>query len=208
MAFPVAAVAGPAFLEDAEPFGKSYRDWAAEWTQWSYSIPASVHPLADVGGDYCAVGQRGRAWFLGGTFGGAATRICTIPAETGVFFPIITLACDNVGANPPLNIAGLRNLCASYLQSPVYEAQLDGVAINNLNRYRVRSSVFSYSVSDDNLYGYPPGVVYPSVADGYFLMLKPLSPGQHTLHIHGGLPQFGFDVDVTYVLNVVPLIDP
>lgn len=196
------------FSNDADPFGKTYRDWVAEWVQWSYSIPAAVHPLIDPPENYCAIGQRGKVWFLGGTFGGSATRTCTIPAETGVFFPLVVLSCDNVGMNPPLSPAGLRDLCASYLGQTVLDAELDGKTIKNLGQFRFKSSVFSYSVTDNNLFGYPAGVVYPTVADGYFLMLKPLSPGMHTLHFHGGLPPYGFDVNVSYTLNVVPLISP
>lgn len=201
-------ISAQVFSKDAEPFGKSYRDWVTEWVQWAYSIPASVHPLTDPGGDYCAIGQRGKAWFLGTTFGGSATRSCTIPAETGVFFPIVSLSCDNVGVDPALDPASLRDLCASYLEQTVLEVQLDGKEIKNLNQYRFKSPVFTYSLPDDNLFGYSTGVVYPVIADGYFLMLKPLSPGNHVLHIHGGLPPYGFDIEATYNLNVVPLLSP
>ena len=39
-----------------------------------------------------------------------------------------------------------------------------------------------------------------AVADGYYLMLKPLSPGVHTLHFVGTIP--GFSLDITYHLRI------
>jgi hypothetical protein len=49
----------------------------------------------------------------------------------------------------------------------------------------------------------PAGVYSPSVDDGYYVLLKPLSVGNHTLHIHA--ESTGFTLDVTYDLTVVPV---
>ena len=60
---------------------------------------------------------------------------------------------------------------------------------------------------------YPAGLTSPSVADGYWLMLNPLTPGSHTIHFTGGLTlstakgdpfDFDFRLDITYNLTVVP----
>lgn len=45
----------------------------AQWWQWSFSIPSSVHALSQkctdpTGAEYCMVGQQGEYWFLGGVF--------------------------------------------------------------------------------------------------------------------------------------------
>lgn len=43
----------------------------------------------------------------------------------------------------------------------------------------------------DSLFGdpvnFPAGLTSQSVADGYYVMLTPLSVGQHTLHFTGGI---------------------
>jgi len=41
--------------------------------------------------------------------------------------------------------------------------------------------------------------------EGFYVMLKPLPVGKHTLRIHGEVPSFDFVLDVTYHLTVVPL---
>ncbi len=47
----------------------------------------------------------------------------------------------------------------------------------------------------------PAGTYSPQVADGYYLILKPLSAGEHTIEVHveSGL---GFSYDQTYNLTV------
>ena len=50
----------------------------------------------------------------------------------------------------------------------------------------------------------PPGSKSPAVADGYYLMLEPLSVGYHTIHFTGKLAidSYYFSLDVTYNLTV------
>src|SRR4051812_32359434 len=72
---------------DTQPFGKSYREWAAAWTEWAVQTKGSAHPLLDTTTD-CSAGQRGRVWFLGGDFGGGGRRVgggCTVPEGGGLF---------------------------------------------------------------------------------------------------------------------------
>ena len=42
------------------------------------------------------------------------------------------------------------------------------------------------------------------IDDGFYVMLKPLEVGHHTLRFRGQIPAVGFAVDVTYHLDVVP----
>jgi len=84
----------------------------------------------------------------------------------------------------------------------VLEAELDGVRIQELNDFEFQSPLFTYWLPADNIIGISGGpLTSPSVADGFFIMLRPLSVGQHTLHFRGGFP--GFVIDTTYHLNIV-----
>ena len=61
--------------------------------------------------------------------------------------------------------------------------------------------------SDNNIpqfFGFdvPAGTYSPFVGDGFYLMLKPLTPGQHTLRFHGSVPAASFTVDIVYHLTV------
>jgi hypothetical protein len=88
---------------------------------------------------------------------------------------------------------------------------LDGVPLKNLFSYRAQSPVFSLTLPDDNIFGgasagVPGGVYEPTVSDGYYLMLAPLSKGQHTLDFVGSIssnaPFDGVDLSVHYTINV------
>jgi hypothetical protein len=81
---------------------------------------------------------------------------------------------------------------------------VDGVVLQNLANYRFSSPVFSYTLPDNNIEGVPAQTVTPAVADGYYLMLAPLSAGQHQIHFTGGSPLLNFSLDVTYNITVTP----
>ena len=54
-----------------------------------------------------------------------------------------------------------------------------------------------------------PGTYSPAIDDGFYVMLRPLGIGTHTLHFEGasaGCSLSGpFSVDVTYNLTIVPV---
>ena len=142
------------------------------------------------------------------------TRTCTIRAGMMLFIPILNSAFGaglgdclgppgNVG---PCDVGLLRQEAAAAVDMPAtLEASIDGTSLRELASYRVRSPVFSYTVTSDNLTGALAGVHSPAVSDGYWLMLRPLSPGPHTIHVKGvSSPSAGsFEAEVTYLLTVV-----
>src|SRR5262245_1253253 len=70
--------------------GASYGEWSARWCQWALSFPLDQSPPAQDGAVDVSQGQSGSVWFLAGTFGGNATRSCTIPTGKALLFPIVT----------------------------------------------------------------------------------------------------------------------
>jgi len=63
------------------------------------------------------------------------------------------------------------------------------------------------TVPDDNLVTFaggpvvPAGTYGPQVADGYYLILKPLSAGQHTIFLHV-VSTLGIEYTITYNVSV------
>jgi len=109
-----------------------------------------------------------------------------------------------------LTYAELRT-CAKGMIDPVdnVTAEIDGVPIQNLQEdYRATSPLFTYGPLPDNnvlqLWGInaPAGATSLSVADGFYLMLAPLSVGQHTIHFTGTVGSF--TLEITYNLTVAP----
>jgi hypothetical protein len=65
----------------------------------------------------------------------------------------------------------------------------------------VESPLFTFVVPQDNVLAVPPGMGQ-SVSKGVYLMLAPLSHGQHVLHFGGTFLDSGFTLDITYNLTV------
>ena len=69
------------------------------------------------------------------------------------------------------------------------------------------------SLPEDNVFGAPCGVpvpagIYsPAVDDGFYVLLKPLSLGRHTLHFHAESSVGPFVQDVMYELTVVRVLE-
>ena len=186
----------------------------AQWWQYINSIPPAVNPLLDPSGAYCMVGQRDPMWFLTGAFfGGTATRTCTVPEGEALFFPVINYVNFNTpyicGQGGPMNAAELRAPAAAYIDGATnLSVKVDGKALKDL--MRIKSDVFAITLPADNIRNsgcggpgsVPAGVYSPSIDDGYYVLLKPISVGNHTLHIHAEVPSQSFVLDIMYDLVV------
>ena len=192
------------------------RSMTAQWWQFAVSIPPQVNPNMDSTGVDCMVGQHGPVWFMAGTFGGTATRTCSIPEGVSLFFPVINYMAFNTpnicGQGGPVTVKEEREQASQFIDEVTNESvQVDGQDVEN--PVRVRSRVFAISIPARNIYNrgcggpgtQPAGVFSPAVDDGYYVFVHPLSVGNHTLHIHGEVPSYGFVLDVTYNLTVVPV---
>jgi len=58
------------------------------------------------------------------------------------------------------------------------------IAIENLESYRLLSEVFDLNFPEDNVYGVKPGLTR-SVCDGYWLFVKLLDIGNHSIKFKG-----------------------
>jgi hypothetical protein len=196
----------------ATPYGKSYAAWAVAWQQWGFAQPVHTNPQFDTTGAFCAEDQQGPVWFLAGFFlGGVVHRDCAIPAGKALFFPILNGWEDNIGVDPPLSADQLKAACNALVDDPQQLGVIvDGVALVHLDDYRVATTLFNYTVPEDDsildflvhVNDFPTSPPPPGAAScGYYVMLTPLTPGQHTLEIVAN--HAGFDpLDVTYTLTV------
>ena len=189
----------------AKPFGKSYPEWSAQWWQWALSLPVEGHPFNDPGFDCNSAnnGQSGPVWFLGlsALQDPIVERSCTIPAGTAVLFGVNT-ECSSLetpdfdpdfGFGAPTEAA--QRECAKFWADHIVVSSIfctiDGKAVANIGSFRFVSPQFTFTAPTPWISG-TTGGTGTSVSDGYFLMLKPLSIGTHTLSCGG---MFHFSVD-------------
>jgi hypothetical protein len=176
------------FERHENPFGKSWETWAASWCDWLLSIPKKKNPSLDKTGKYCSLNQNNRnVWFLAGTFGNVVTikRKCIIPSRKAIFFPILVKEdsfAEDSDIKTESDLIKRSEQATNRLIS--IEAAIDSQRVKHLENYRVRSLVFDLIFPKENVYNVRPGLTR-SVCDGYWLFIKPLRPGTHSIFFRG-----------------------
>jgi hypothetical protein len=211
--------------------GKSMQQWAAEW--WTQVFETQVHtgsevthPNLDQTGANAAQGDVGDVFFLFGTFApGQITRTnVTIPAGKPILVPILPMEFSNYDTPDPdfnfpgnysaAELAGFADGSADSVRrrGDVF-LSVDGVSVQGVVAHKESSPVTYTLPAEDNLlqfFGLPfSGVVDPAAVDGYYVMLQPLSPGEHTIVFGGTIPTnpfpllSDFTAQLTYEVTVV-----
>jgi len=153
--------------------------------------------VSDTVGERCASKQRGIVWFLAGTYQSQRTnRTCTVPQGKYLFFPLI-----NVEVTRPedgsVDCAGVKREAAKLAENTTILAlNVDGQDIGGLFGHRqITEHCFDLGLLAEHKTG-----VFPSAGDGYYIMLRPLKPGKHTLNFGGR--SAGFTQALSYTILV------
>jgi hypothetical protein len=178
----------PVFPRNSNPYEISWEDWAGFWCNWMLSLPKDKNPSLDESGKNCAHGQTcAEVWFLGGAFGNANVikRKCMVPLGKAILFPILEKE-DSFVEDPDLKTEEDLATRAKRAMDLVthLEANINGLNIGDLRKYRVRSNFFDLNFPEDNVYDVVPGITR-SVCDGYWIFLRPLPPGEHRIYFRG-----------------------
>jgi hypothetical protein len=193
-------------------YGTTYDELAGAWWNWALAGPTAETPVLDPDGRYCAVRQSGKIWFLAGNFGGAfgepnpTFRSCRVPPGKALFFPIFHSLFwypedgSSVGEVRPKAVDAIEGATS-------FTVTIDGVPVADPFAYRAGSPPggFQFNIVPGSItetdFGYSPGPRFPAVADGYWMLVRPLSPGHHTIRIQASASG-GFELDVNYDLDV------
>jgi hypothetical protein len=197
----------PIFSQDSKPYGKSYEDWSVDWWKRLQSQPAMSNPVSDTTGERCNFGQTDpNVWFAYGTMGGAVERTCTISSSKALFIPILVSECSD-REDASLNTDDKRRDCVlAGAKRGVLSVSVDGHEIPDLQKYWFESRLLNFILPEGNIWAVPPGNANEYVG-GYYVMLQPLEPGNHVLHVRAANTSIEgtqlFAVDVVYKLTVV-----
>jgi hypothetical protein len=181
---------------DSKPFGKSYQEWAAIW--WKFVLENQTKDdtrLMDKDGHLCHVNQTGSVWILPGANSFDFERSCKIPEGVSLLISPTDGYCSEKTMKGA-SIEQIRQCAIDDVAGDHTDAFLDGVKLVDTNATDFVSVPF-------DLY-YPPGEgPYKALAGGLYMMLKPLSPGNHTLYQEAGQkPLWGYSVK--YNIQVIP----
>lgn len=183
---------------DVAVAGLSQGEWSREWWQWAAAFHHEDSPVADPTGEKCHLNQSGPVWFLAGTYETRRTvRKCTVPRDKYLFFPLINYVVfpgREVPRPDCLSVTRTAKQVTDAVATLVLE--LRGVSASGLVAHRqATTECFNLAAK-----AVPRANVFPSAANGYYAMLKPLSPGTYVLNFGGILP--GMMQAVTYTLVV------
>jgi hypothetical protein len=166
--------------------GHTYAQWEARAWQWAIAnlrfFPSAVPRPAR-----CAtVGQAGPVWFLDGDLyegvGDDLRRTCDVPAGRYIFIDEPSAECSTVEPAPfhATTDAGLM-ACARALGPFSSTLTLDGRRLV-WSGFDVASPVFHFTMPPRDNYLLTPGATHGrGAAYGEAVMLRPLTPGAHTL---------------------------
>jgi hypothetical protein len=184
--------------------GLTYGEWLAKWWEYVLTIPASQNPLTGGTGANCVFQRVGKVGLVvaNSTLGEPIT--CEVPAGIKLYLEVLGAECSTLEP-PPFyggNEAELHTCAQSFVPQDL-DASIDGVAVNNLRKYIFTSPLYEFTLPEDNIFGVPAGTTGQSVGYGAYLMLAPLKPGKHTIHLHGAYPDLGYTADKTFDLMVI-----
>ena len=200
LSLPVLALAGetggsPLAPPSEKVAGQSQEDWSRMWWQWAGSFERHESPVSDKKGTRCHLRQEGAVWFLAGTYGSGRTiRSCTVPAGKYLFFPLINYVVFPASAMSLSCEQAKKEAAAATAEVSSLVLEVDGKLFKNLEVHRQATKACF------DLAAQAGGGAAPSAGNGYYVMLRPLSRGTHTLNFGGRLP--GLSQAVTYTLNV------
>ena len=203
------------FPPESRPYGKSYGEWSGLSAKFVMELPLAGNPGLDTNPIFDAsYGQAGPVWFLGAPLA-TFERWSRIPVGTALFFVVLNSECSSL--EPPEsgfhgNTEAERRACAKFWSDHIVNAffVIDGAAVGNMGDYRFSSPQFEFDAPTPWIFGDTGGQGF-SVADGYYVMVAPLSAGEHMIHL-GGVFRFAagelgpdpvdLTADVTYHLTV------
>jgi hypothetical protein len=184
--------------------GLTYGEWSAKWWQYVLSIPDPENPLTNGTANQCGIQQIGNVGLV--VFNPTLEEpiICEVPAGMMLFLDILSAECSNVEEDPFYGgDEEEMRACATGHTISDLQASIDGIEVQNIDRYVHTSPLFDFTLPEDNIL-YTDILVGQSVSNGAHLMLTPLKPGAHSVHLHASIEEFEFTVDVNLELNVVP----
>lgn len=196
--------AHPGDIIDGHPLA----EYANLWWQWTNAMPKNLSPVRDKTGEHCNQGQEGSVWFLAGGYGTSTIkRKCTVPEGKHIFFPVINMVyyhrkkgamtCDRAKELAALNNDELLSI----------NIEIDSITALNPAHTRLSSpECFDFLAKVPRELN--PPKYYPAASDGYWVMLKPLSKGAHSIKFqakydrtNGGHSKMAQDIEYEIIVE-------
>lgn len=211
------------FQKDEMPFGKPYEDWVHDYWRWLASIPSDpVTTFAGVKEDGCFMNKTGPVVMLmGPAVGGKHHQKCEISSNQGIFIDGWSGECDG-------SVKGWQNKSFKELSQCARDQDLgkitvnvwvdnkpisrveaeDYKTINLINATELYTKAFNITTPENSFLTVDYPGTYPGAVHGWFIFLKPLPVGEHTVRYVNDVRSTTLgagntnNADITYSLKV------
>jgi hypothetical protein len=209
LSLPLLAAGPPTYVfsPGEKPYGLTYEEHAKNFFKWLISIPSDDNPMNDETGEKCANGQlnsNSSVFYLSGGGGGKFERTCTVPAGKGLLVPVLVVEVsdkESPGASvDELHVAAKQDqdgVTSLYLKVDDQE-----YGYEDLLKYRIHTDPFQVVFPKNGVFGVVDGGPSTAVADGFYILTKPLSKGNHTAQFKSSLGSPSYASEGYYHLNV------
>jgi hypothetical protein len=188
--------------------GRTQAMYTMRWWTWANRRRPGARPYQDPTGAQCGWEQSGPVWFLAGTDGtDRARRTCTVPADKHLLLPVIHMLAHSAPGKPLTCTQARAQAAANNEHLAQARVEIDGTVLEPGAANRVRSSE-CFDAFPDAPYLDSTASYGTAASDGYWLMLRPLAPGRHTIRVRAryanpGQPLGDLEQDFEYELDVV-----
>jgi hypothetical protein len=204
------------FTPTDNPYGFSYGHWTVKWWQWLLSVPRDYNPCLDKSGNNTEAAQDNpNVAFLTGTFVNSIKtpfRKITLSSQKAILIPAINFEANFLEDPKFKNDNELKEFVAHDIDDIVLHSVY--VDEQNVPTYRVKSDplIFPITIAEDLPHGVNgedsggylgPGGKTEASADGYWAFLRPLSKGEHSLHLHGSCAAGARRTEAYYNITIV-----
>jgi hypothetical protein len=185
----------------------SYNQHVEEYWKKILETPKDENPLTDRTGEKHDVTTN--PVFLASSFIGNVTRKLAVSRDKSFFIAVNPVeVCEH-----ELESGENENDLKKYASEEQDSATTAKLTIDNVDydlkdkKYRIRQGLFEVEIQENTLEDLEPAGRCKVAADGYYVKIKPLNPGRHTIKIVGEVEHPHNDdkpwkQEVTYIIDV------
>jgi hypothetical protein len=182
------------FSPQSHPYGFGMDTWAENWWRWELSIPSAENPLFTANFD-CSTNQAGPVFFIPPVAVGSQglVRSCTVEHDKALGFSLSTVLNDYPCPDPTFQPAPGQSLFDFLLAGAMagnadvaeIDVTIDGEPLKDILTYHFQSKDLMFFKGDISLQSTLDscltGGIQPAAVDAFFILVKPLPAGHHTI---------------------------
>lgn len=204
----------PFFPIDSTPFNKSYEEHVVDFTKKFVAIPMGENPI-DNTATKCkytnSMSNSSEILYVMPHKDGAAFVNCDIPSGKSLLIPVlVSIFAQGEGKGSPEEFLTPESILDNaradsdnvLINDPIREKLNANVKINdveyNVANFRINTTLFTADYPPKAIFNTYPGVQQVAV-DGYYVITKPLEPGNYKIHFQGALDDNSNDMKTDFV---------